>query len=146
VIDVSVLRLLLLTITGWLDRREREALAYLIEENRLLRRQVGGRRLRFTDDDRRRLAIRAQRLGRKALREVRDDRYAGHPAAMAPAAGGAQVDVNEEAKPPFWCSCGDPTTRAAHGRGKSEVGATREFRVPSRISGTRSGDRRSRAA
>jgi hypothetical protein len=68
VIDVSVLRLLLFTITGWLDRRE--ALAYLIEENRLLRRQVGGRRLRFTDDDRRRLAIRAQRLGRKALREV----------------------------------------------------------------------------
>jgi hypothetical protein len=25
--------LLLLTITGWLDRREREALAYLIEES-----------------------------------------------------------------------------------------------------------------
>src|SRR5438067_6553382 len=70
VIDVSVLRLLLLTIIGWLDRREREALAYLIEENRLLRRQVGGRRLRFTDDDRRRLAIRARRLGRNALRQV----------------------------------------------------------------------------
>src|SRR5207249_8485682 len=58
------------TITGWLDRREREALAYLIEENRVLRQQVGGRRLRFTDDDRRRLAIRAHRLGRQALREV----------------------------------------------------------------------------
>ena len=27
-IDVSVLRLLLLAITGWLDRQEREALAY----------------------------------------------------------------------------------------------------------------------
>ena len=69
-IDASVLRLLLLTITGWLDRREREVLAYLIEENRLLRRQVGGRRLRFTDEDRRRLAIRAHRLGRNALRDV----------------------------------------------------------------------------
>jgi hypothetical protein len=66
----KTIRLLLLTMTGWLDCREREALAYLIEENRLLRRQVGGRRLRFTDDDRRRLAIRAHRLGRKALREV----------------------------------------------------------------------------
>jgi hypothetical protein len=31
---------------------EREALAYLIEENRLLRRQLGGQRLRLTDDDR----------------------------------------------------------------------------------------------
>ena len=30
-------------VTSWLDRRERELLAYLIEENRLLRRQVGGR-------------------------------------------------------------------------------------------------------
>jgi len=70
VIDASALRLLLLTIIGWLDHREREALAYLIEENRLLRRQVGGRRLRLTDDDRRRLAIRAYRLGRQALREV----------------------------------------------------------------------------
>ena len=69
-IDVSVLRFLLLCITGWLDRRERDALAYLIEENRLLRRQLGGRRLRFTDDDRRRLAMRAHRLGRAALRDL----------------------------------------------------------------------------
>jgi hypothetical protein len=38
VFDVSVLRLLLLAVAGWLDRREREALAYLIEENRVLRR------------------------------------------------------------------------------------------------------------
>ena len=44
--------------------------AYLIEENRVLRRQVGGRRLRLTDDDRRKLALRAYRLGRQALREV----------------------------------------------------------------------------
>jgi len=70
VIDVSVLRLLLLTITGWLDRREREALAYLIEENRLLRKHVGERRLRLTDDDRRRLAMRAHRVGRNALRDL----------------------------------------------------------------------------
>jgi putative transposase len=60
--------MLLLVLTGWLERREREALAYLIEENRLLRRQLGGRRLRLTDDDRRRLAVRAYRLGCRALR------------------------------------------------------------------------------
>jgi hypothetical protein len=70
VIDASVLRLVLLTFAGWLDRRERDALAYLIEENRLLRRQLSGRRVRLTDDDRRRLATRAYRLGRKALRDV----------------------------------------------------------------------------
>ena len=69
-IDASVLRLLLLIITGWLDRQEREALAYLIEENRLLRRQLGARRVRLTDDDRRRLARRAYRVGRRALRGI----------------------------------------------------------------------------
>ncbi len=68
-IDVSILRLLLLAITGWLDHQEREALAYLIEENRFLRRQVVPRQLRFTDDDRRRLAVRAHRLGRQALHD-----------------------------------------------------------------------------
>ena len=45
-------------------------LAYLIEENRVLRRQLGGRRLRLTDDDRRQLAARAYRLGRQVLRGV----------------------------------------------------------------------------
>ena len=35
-IDVSPLRMLLLTVTTWLDRQEREILAYLIEKNRVL--------------------------------------------------------------------------------------------------------------
>jgi hypothetical protein len=70
VIEVSAFQMLLLTVTSWLDQREREVVAYLIEENRVLRRQLGGRRLRLTDDDRRELAARAYRLGRAALREV----------------------------------------------------------------------------
>jgi putative transposase len=70
VIDPSTIQMLLMVLTGWLDRREREALAYLVEENRLLRRQLGGRRLRLTDEDRRRLAVRAFRVGRQALRGV----------------------------------------------------------------------------
>jgi putative transposase len=61
---------LLLVVTSWLDRREREMVAYLIEENRVLRRQLRGRRLRLTDDDRRRLAARAYRLGRQAMRDA----------------------------------------------------------------------------
>jgi transposase InsO family protein len=69
VIDPAALQMVLGALTGWLDRREREVIAYLIEENRLLRRQLGPR-LRLTDDDRRRLAARAYRVGRTALREV----------------------------------------------------------------------------
>jgi hypothetical protein len=70
VIDPAALQMVLCVLTGWLERREREAIAYLIEENRLLRRQLGPRRLRLTDDDRRRLAARAYRVGRTALREI----------------------------------------------------------------------------
>jgi hypothetical protein len=61
-----VLRVLI----SWLDCRERDAIAYVIEENRLLRRQLGERRPRLTDDDRRRLAARAYRVGRETLREI----------------------------------------------------------------------------
>ena len=43
---------------------------YLIEENQVLRRQLDGRRLRLTDDDRRQLAARAHPLGRRMLREI----------------------------------------------------------------------------
>jgi hypothetical protein len=50
-----------MALTGWLARREREVVVSLIEENRCLRRQLGGRRLRLTDDDRGRLAAWAYR-------------------------------------------------------------------------------------
>jgi putative transposase len=43
---------------------------YLREENRVLREQLESRRLRFNDDQRRRLAVRAKGLGRKLLLEV----------------------------------------------------------------------------
>src|SRR5438105_14031205 len=69
-IDPTALQMVLGVLTGWLDRREREAVGYLIEENRLLRRHLGTRRLRLTDDDRRRLAARAYRVGRRALRDI----------------------------------------------------------------------------
>jgi len=70
VIDASALQLLLMVVTGWLARREREIIVYLIEENRCLRRQLGSRRVRLTDDDRRRLAARAYRVGRRGLRDI----------------------------------------------------------------------------
>jgi hypothetical protein len=59
VIDMSALQMWFGVLTGWFDRQEREALAYLMEEHHILRAQLGGRRLRLTDDDRRRLAVRA---------------------------------------------------------------------------------------
>ena len=69
-VDVTSVRFLLAALAGWLNHRQAEAMAYVIEENRTLRAQLGGRRLRLTDDQRRRLAVRGQRLGRARLHRV----------------------------------------------------------------------------
>jgi len=66
----TALQFLLLVFTGWVNRRQQDVIAYLQEENRILREQLGGRRFRLTDAQRRRLATKGQALGRKALREV----------------------------------------------------------------------------
>jgi len=47
-----------------------QTIDYLREENRVLREQLGGRRVRLNDDQRRRLATRAKVLGRRLLAEV----------------------------------------------------------------------------
>ena len=52
------------------DRRQLHVIDYLKAENRVLREQLSGRRLRFTDDQRRRLAVRGEVLGRRALGDV----------------------------------------------------------------------------
>src|SRR5499425_5316 len=63
-------RLLLITLAGWLNQRQQEALDYLQEENRVLREQLGGKRLHFNDDQRRRLAVRAKKLGWRMLHDL----------------------------------------------------------------------------
>jgi transposase InsO family protein len=55
---------------GWVNRRQQHIIEYLGEENRVLREQLGGRRIQFTDVQRRRLAQRAKRVGRRGLFEV----------------------------------------------------------------------------
>src|SRR4051812_23694161 len=63
-------RFVLIAVAGWMNQHQLQMIEYLREENRVLREQLGGRRLRFNDDQRRRLAAKAQGLGRKLLAEV----------------------------------------------------------------------------
>ena len=56
--------------SGWVNRHQNQVIDYLMEENRVLREQMGGRRVRLNDDQRRRLAVKGKRLGRKILKEV----------------------------------------------------------------------------
>jgi hypothetical protein len=71
-IDTIHFQLFLATFAGWIGRRQARVISYLIEENRVLREQLesGGGRLRFTDDQRRRLAAKGKPLGRKVLSQI----------------------------------------------------------------------------
>src|SRR5262245_41023905 len=57
-------------LSGWLNQRQQHAIDYLTEENRVLREQLGRRRLRFTDDQRCRISVRAKALSRIALAQL----------------------------------------------------------------------------
>src|SRR3954468_7763910 len=63
-------RFLLIALAGWMNQQQWQMIEYLREENRVLREQLGERRLRFNDDQRRRWAARAKGLGRKLLAEL----------------------------------------------------------------------------
>jgi putative transposase len=67
---VIPLQMLLAALLGWLDREQCDVIAFLREENRVLKAQLGSRRLRLHDDQRRRLAVLGQRLRRRMLRQV----------------------------------------------------------------------------
>jgi hypothetical protein len=51
-----ILHVLIVMVAGWLQRHQQQTLAYLLEENRVLKARLSGRRLRFTDTERRRFA------------------------------------------------------------------------------------------
>lgn len=63
-------RFVLIAVSGWMNGRQSSLIDYLREENRVLREQLGGKRMHFTDDQRRRLAAQAKGLGRKVLVEL----------------------------------------------------------------------------
>ena len=63
------LRFVLVALTGWMNQHQRDVIDYLHEENRVLREQLGPRRVQFTDAQRRRLAANAKTLGRRVLRD-----------------------------------------------------------------------------
>src|SRR5438876_8247700 len=65
-----ILQVLITMVAGWLQRHQQQVITFLLEENRVLKAQLGGRRLRLTDTERRRLATLAHPLGRQGLTEV----------------------------------------------------------------------------
>ena len=61
---------LAVALAGWVNQHQQAIIDYLVEENRILKRQLQGRRLQLSDNDRRRLAAKAKMLERHVLDEV----------------------------------------------------------------------------
>lgn len=45
-VDFSPLQVLLVTLAGWVNRHQQHVIEYLLDENRVLKEQVKGRRRR----------------------------------------------------------------------------------------------------
>ena len=64
------LQFLLFTFAGWVNRHQQAVIEYLQAENQALREQLGNKRIRWTDAQRRRLAEKAKVIGRAALQKL----------------------------------------------------------------------------
>jgi putative transposase len=62
-----LLTYLLIVVSGWVHRRQLLAIEFLQAENRLLKKRLRGKRIRFTDAERALLARKAKTVGRRAL-------------------------------------------------------------------------------
>ena len=63
-------QVLVVATAGWISREQDSVIQYLREENRVLKQQLGGRRLRLTDAQRHRLAAKGKAIGYRLLSEV----------------------------------------------------------------------------
>lgn len=64
------LQMLLTMLAGWVNEHQRSVIVYLQEENRVLKELHGKKRLRFNDEQRRRLVAKGRVLGRRVLQQM----------------------------------------------------------------------------
>src|SRR2546428_12733260 len=65
-----ILHVLIAMVASWIQRHQQQVITYLLVENRVLKAHLGGRQLRLTDTERRRLAALAHPLSRTRLKAV----------------------------------------------------------------------------
>ena len=66
----NLLHFLVVTVAGWLQGEQLTAIIYLQAENGDLREHLHGKRIRFTDSQRRKLARVARPLSARTQREI----------------------------------------------------------------------------
>jgi hypothetical protein len=67
---MDTLRFVLVCLAGWMNREQQLVIDYLQEEVKILRDIQGRKRLRFNDEQRRRIAVKAKRLKYGKLKEL----------------------------------------------------------------------------
>src|SRR5215831_12042295 len=118
-----ILHVLIAMVAGWLQRHQQQIITYLQAENRILKAQLGGRRLRLTDTERRRLAALAYPLGRTRLEEVATMPPLNPPALVPPP--DRAIVRWKPATSPMWPTPyrrGGGAADCMHGRRESIVG------------------------
>ena len=90
--------ILIVAVAGWIHRDQQAVIDYLVEENRVLKGQFRGRRLRLTDDERRTTTACSQGEGPRPETPRRSGRYrhAGHHPRLAPKADREKVGLKPE--------------------------------------------------
>jgi putative transposase len=70
IVPMDPMRFLLICLTGWMNRNQQQVIDYLREEVRVLREHLGAKRLRFTDEQRARLARKAKKIQFGKLKQI----------------------------------------------------------------------------
>src|SRR6185295_7704095 len=120
---------LVVSLAGWMNQHQQHVIHYLMEENRVLREQIGNRRIRFTDDQRRRLAAKAKRARPEVAKRSHHDRHAGDDAGLAPKADREEIRWKREPWSGTTTHGGrDNSVSDSNGRGKSQLGVSEDSR------------------
>ena len=119
--NVKLFHFIVVALAGWVNRYQQAIIDFLIEENRVFKQQLQGRRLRLSDNDRRRLAAKAKVLGRSVLDEIAN-LVTGYAACLAPKAQCSQADQWTNGTEPAGYRQGDHRVGTAHGPRKHHVG------------------------
>jgi len=64
---IKPMGIILTMLARWLNGQQTEVIEYLLEENKILREKLGGKRILLTDQQRIRLAVLGKKLGRQVL-------------------------------------------------------------------------------
>ena len=68
--EVQTWQVLLVSVTGSINRHRQDLSAHIREENRIPKSKLEGRRIHLTDDERRSSAVKGKAPGRKILGEA----------------------------------------------------------------------------